>query len=266
MDDSEIGKIAEKKLKIILPKITKMEEAIEIISELRVDGEIVDTSVLEIVIFSNRYGNGEHPRYIQGIPGGTFNPAANITRAEIAVIFSRILKLESLVKHEKMYDDVDIDAWHAKGIEAATKKGLFQGIGNNMFKPNQPITRGELAAVIARYLSLPDKKPIQLPFKDIDNNWAFTYITELYRNNIITGYQDGSFKPGSHLRRDEAVTMINRMLNRGPLKNVEPTYPDMPKENWAFGDVEECSRTHKYYRNEDSSETHVETIDEDLFF
>lgn len=266
VDDSEIGKIAEKKLKIILPKITKMEETIETISELRVDGEIVDTSVLEIVVFSNRYGNGEHPRYIQGIPGGTFNPAANITRAEIAVIFSRILKLESLVKHEKMYDDVDIDDWHAKGIEAATKKGLFQGIGNNMFKPNQPITRGELAAVIARYLSLPDKKPIQLPFKDIDNNWAFTYITELYRNNIITGYQDGSFKPGGHLRRDEAVTMINRMLNRGPLKNVEPTYPDMPKENWAFGDVEECSRTHKYYRNEDSSETHVETIDEDLFF
>ncbi|MCK9216892.1 MAG: S-layer homology domain-containing protein [Firmicutes bacterium] len=266
VDDSEIGKIAEKKLRIILPKITKMEETIETISELRVDGEIIDTSVLEIVIFSNRYGNGEHPRYIQGIPGGTFNPAANITRAEIAVIFSRILKLESLVKHEKMYDDVDIDAWHAKGIEAATKKGLFQGIGNNMFKPNQPITRGELAAVIARYLNLPDKKPIQLPFKDIESNWAFTYITELYRNNIITGYQDGSFKPGSQLRRDEAVTMINRMLNRGPLKNVEPTYPDMPKDNWAFGDVEECSRTHRYYRNEDSSETHVETIDEDLFF
>lgn len=83
---------------------------------------------------------------------------------------------------------------------------------------------------------------------------------------MITGYTDGTFKPQAKLKRSEAVTMINRMLNRGPLKDVESTFPDVGKEHWANGDVEESTRSHEYYRNQDASETHLRTFKEDLNF
>jgi len=227
---------------------------------------IGEPSTIEVTIFSNRFGEGQHSRYIQGVPEGLFLPDKSITRAEIAVIFARILHLEDLVKHEKLYSDVETIAWYAKGVEAATKRKLFTGYEDGSFKPDQAITRAELAAVIARFLELPNRPPAKDAFKDTAGNWAENYIQELYRNNVVKGYEDGSFKPTAELRRSEAVTMINRMLNRGPLMGVEPSFPDVDKNHWAFGDVEESTRTHEYFRNPDGSETHLKTVDEDLFF
>lgn len=249
------------------PGISSSEETLYLKVQILEDGlGIGQGSFIEIRIFSNRYGNGKHSRYIVGHPDGEFKPDKSITRAEIAVIFARILELEDYVKNETIYTDVKPSDWYGRGVEAASRKGLFEGYENGEFRPNAPITRAELATVIARFLELPNTPPLEEVFKDIEGHWASNYIAELYRNNVVNGYADGLFKPQDKVKRSEAVTMFNRMLNRGPLKEVEASFPDVSLDHWANGDVEESTRFHYYFRNEDASETHIETYFEELKF
>ncbi len=260
------GVIGIQRLVISIPNINSIEEKIGLKSDLLINGNLTDSSMMDITVFSNRFGNGVHSRYIQGNSRGEFEPDKDINRAEIAVVFARLQRLEDSVKNELLYTDSKSDSWYAKGVEVTSKKGLFYGTGDDKFSPDQYITRGELVAVIARYLDLPDKPPIEPPFKDVWDNWALNYIGELYRNNIIKGYADGTFKPENNIKRSEAVTLINRMLNRGPLQGAKSSYSDVGEEHWALGDIEECSRCHGYYRNADGSETAVKTLEEDLLF
>ncbi|MFZ7103310.1 MAG: S-layer homology domain-containing protein [Peptococcaceae bacterium] len=213
-----------------------------------------DISVMEVLLFSNRFGKGFHKLYIVGYPDGNFKPDRYVSRAEIAVIFSRILDLRGYVQNESLYTDVPEDHWAVQGIEAAARKGLFGGYADGSFRPDQPITRAELSSVIARYLQLSEPQPVKIHFSDIKGHWALNVMEEIYRNGIIKGYADGTFRPDGNLIRSEAVTMINRLLYRGPLQNVEPTFPDVPKDHWAFGEVEESTRSHEFMRNEDGSE------------
>ncbi len=265
-----MGVIKQKNPTIKLDQIPVNEREIKFIAEIIADGRLINTvddiSRLNINIVSNRYGSVHHRRYIQGYPDGEFKPDRTITRAEIAVAFARILKLEDLVQNEQMYDDVSLDGWYARGVEAATKRGLIRGYEDGTFKPDQPITRAELATVIARFLELEDRPPLEVQFGDINQHWAFNYIAQLYRNNVVGGYADGTFKPDANLRRSEAVTMINRMLYRGPLRDIKPSYTDVNEDHWAHGDVEESTRSHEYHRNTDGSETHLLTTYEELFF
>ncbi|MFA7533167.1 MAG: S-layer homology domain-containing protein, partial [Tissierellaceae bacterium] len=252
---------------IKLPQISTGEETIVIEVQLMKDGKAIgEPSFIEVAVFSNRYGNGKHSRYILGYPDGNFKPDRQITRAEIATIFARILNLDNYVKNETMYKDVELDAWYARAVEAASRRGLFEGYEDGRFRPDDPISRAELAAVIARYLNLTEGKEIKEILKDIEGHWAEDHIRELYRNNVVSGYEDGTFKPQNKLKRSEAVTMINRMLNRGPLKGVEPTFPDVDLNHWANGEVEESTRSHEYYRNEDGSETLIKVFEENLNF
>jgi len=155
--------------------------------------------------------------------------------------------------------------WASEYIEAATKKGLFTGYGDGSFKPDEAITRAELSVVISRYLELRDVEPMELHFKDINNNWAVNAIEEIYRNKIIIGYPDGNFRPNSKMIRIEAVTMINRLLKRGPLKGADSSFTDIDNSYWGLGQIEESSRTHEYDRNQDGSETMTRYIPEPLW-
>ncbi|MCK9479865.1 MAG: InlB B-repeat-containing protein, partial [Firmicutes bacterium] len=226
-----------------------------------------DESGLSLLLYSDKY-NLSHKRYIKGYPDNTVRPEQNITRAEIAAVFARILELEGEVKNTSLYSDVDVEMWAAEYIETATAKGLFVGSEDMIFNPNNPITRAELATVITRYFRETTSNNIEeseLNFNDIQNHWAKGYIQEMHRYGIIKGYSDNSFKPDTPISRAEAITMINRMLFRGPLTNVEPSFPDLSREHWAFGDMEESIRTHISKRNEDGSELMVEYIEEPLW-
>ncbi|MFA7410685.1 MAG: Ig-like domain-containing protein [Tissierellaceae bacterium] len=261
------GERGSKKPTIKLPQISTGEETLVIEVQLMKDGKPIGApSFIEVAVFSNRYGNARHSRYILGYPDGEFKPDKQITRAEIATIFARILNLEDYVKNQVIYKDVGLDAWYAGAVEAVSRRGLFTGYEGGDFRPNESITRAELAVVIARYLNLADNQGIRENFKDIKGHWAEDYIGELSRNNVISGYSDGSFRPQDKLKRSEAVTMINRMLNRGPLRGLEATFPDVDIDHWANGDVEESTRSHEYYRDQDGSEIHVRTYEEKLNF
>ncbi|WP_276353694.1 S-layer homology domain-containing protein [Cohnella caldifontis] len=225
-----------------------------------------DRSSLDLLLFSGRFGFGKHQRYIVGYPDGQFKPNRPVTRAEVAGIFARIMDLRGTVTGSVAYADVPKNMWAAGYIEAVTKAGLFSGYEGNRFKPNQAITRAELSAVIARYLKLSESaEPLEWHFSDIRGHWAARAIEQTYRYHVISGYEDGTFKPNANMIRSEAVTMINRLLNRGPLTGVEATFPDVPKTHWAFGQVEESTLTHEYSRNPDASEKAETIIPEPLW-
>lgn len=226
-----------------------------------------DISPITIMIFSNRF-EVLHKRYIKGYPDKTFRPSKSVTRAEVAAIFARILELESNIQHTSFYKDVANNFWAAEYIEAVTREELFKGDENGLFNPNAWMTRAEFAAVVSRYFKLErtDKLvPIKTYFEDTQGHWAENTINETYRQNIVQGYGDGSFNPRGELSRAEVVTMVNRLLFRGPLLNTKASFADMPLSHWASGHAEEAIRTHKWIVNADGTETMVEFIPEALW-
>ncbi|MFD2673522.1 S-layer homology domain-containing protein [Marinicrinis sediminis] len=224
-----------------------------------------DRSSIQVMVFSSRYGAQTHTRYIVGYPDGEFKLVRNITRAEIAAIFARIMALRDTVTGDIPYSDVSPEFWAAEYIEAVSKAGLFTGYQDGTFQPNKAITRAELSVVISKYLELANSDALHDPFTDTDGHWAENYIAHMVRHHIIVGYPDGTFKPNASMVRVEAVTMINRLLNRGPLNGAEASFPDVSTTHWGFGEVEESTRTHQYERHEDGSEHMTEFIPEPLW-
>jgi hypothetical protein len=185
-----------------------------------------------------------------------------LTRVQTAAIFGRIMNLKDTDTSDKTYyEDVPLDSWTAKYVEAVTRNGMMIGYSNNNFMPNQAITRGELAVVFARYLGIDKQLDTVIPgkghFNDLAGHWTEPYIETLYRYNIIAGYEDGSFKPNQTITRAEAVTMINRMLHRGPLPTKSSSFSDVPDTYWAIGDIEESRHSH-HATYEDNGVEHLE--------
>ncbi len=224
-----------------------------------------DQSEISLLLYSNRF-EGIHERYMKGYPDGNFNSERNITRAEVATIFARLLKLDLTVT-SSMYGDVDSSHWAAGYIQAVANAGLIKGYEDGTFAPDRYITRAELATVIARYFEIDRASsinPLEIHFTDTEESWADSNIEEVYRYAIVTGYEDGTFKPGNNILRSETVTMINRMLYRGPVENGEQRFLDTQFSDWYFGQVEEASKSHSYTINEDGSETVIQWIDDEL--
>jgi hypothetical protein len=191
--------------------------------------------------------NLSHKAYVMGYPGGVFKPENQITRAEVAVIFAKIMGLTLAKSDKKVYSDVEITHWAKDYIEAATNAGVFKGYKDNSFHPEAKITRAEFATVIARYMGVGNVKPFEEIYNDLSGHWAQNYIEEIKRLKIIEGYEDGTFRPNLVIKRSEAVTMVNKMLFRGPLKVDSATFKDVSTTSWFFGQVEEAARDHEFY-------------------
>ena len=262
-----------KKVTLKVPTLSQGELVYRFDSEITAAGKLYfkddDTSLIKVLAYSNRY-EILHKRYILGYPDHTFKPQNQLTRSEAAAIFARILELKSTVKGEQLYSDVNSKHWAAGYIEAVSKKGLFTGYTDGSFKPESPITRVELATVIARILEVEksSKTPmISSHYGDLDSNYARNTIESLTRFGILEGIgdKDKKFLPNQPIRRDEAVTMINRMLFRGPLTGAGNTFPDMTSKNWGFENAEEAIRTHKTQWLDNGTEKMIDYIDEDLW-
>ncbi len=222
-----------------------------------------DLSYIKVMIYSNRFTK-IHKRYIEGYSDGSFGGTRNIIRAEIATIFARLLDLDVDSKITS-YKDIKSNHWAIGYIEAVSKEGLMEGYGHGIFAPDQAITRAEFATIIARYLSVERDStllPIELHFNDITNNWAKSSIEEIYRFQIVDGYDDGTFRPDNPILRSEAVTMINKMLYRGPIDNDLSHFNDVNKSNWYYGQVEESAKTHEFSINPDGTEKVIRWIDD----
>ncbi|WP_419884974.1 S-layer homology domain-containing protein [Paenibacillus sp. B-A-8] len=183
-----------------------------------------------------------HSAYINGYPGGFFKPDAPITRAEMATILAKVAEKDA-TGSGGIFSDVPSSYWGADAIAKVAKMGLMNGYIDGTFKPNQPLTRAEMASLAA--MLSPNSTTSGRGFSDITGHWAQVAIKKAQEIGIMNGYSDGTFRPNSKLTRAEAVTAINRVLGRGPLIGItQPGWNDVPTSHWAFGDIEEASTDH----------------------
>lgn len=200
----------------------------------------------------------EHGAYISGYPDGTVRPQANISREETAAIFYRLLDEESRSRYHSTgssYSDMTPARWSDESIATMAKAGILSGYPDGAFRPGQSITRAEFAAIAARFDSGTDEGGLQFP--DIAGHWAEKEIKRAAAAGWISGYPDGTFKPNQPITRAEAVTLINRMLDRQPetakdLLSGMKTWSDNVDQNaWYYLAIQEAGNGHEYTRKND---------------
>lgn len=183
-------------------------------------------------------GNGGSKAYISGYEDGTFRPDNTITRAEAAAIIARC---SADFDENKMYasdfTDVSDNEWYANYVGYAAEKGYIHGYDGGPFKADIDITRGELAVILSKYGSF-DGDGICTEFSDVPNDYYATgYIKSLYDENIVSGYEDGTFKPDNSVTRAEAVTMMNKVLGNPIAENAENPFGDVSPNHWAYNQI-----------------------------
>lgn len=252
---------AQKVYRVKIGELGKSERLIENTAKITGASGLIntedDTSTIKVMARTAKHGNIMHKAYIKGYPGEVFIAENDLTRAEAATIFAKIMDLDSSVAAKNTYSDVDTTHWAWSYIEAVTEAGIFRGYGDGTFRPEDKISRAEFATTIAQYFKLGNVAPFEENYSDIKGHWAQNYIEEIMRYKLIEGYEDGSFRPQLNIKRSEAVTMINKMLFRGPLIVETPTFKDIKTSDWFFGQVEEAARDHEVTIDEGNNEVMV---------
>lgn len=233
---------------------------------------LVGDEMVEDFVFTNTYkkpgekgetiksgpqlNRDDHVAYIMGYPDGTVQPKGEITRAEACTIFFRLLTESSrdyYFSKTNDYTDVNAGDWFNNAISTLSNAGIVTGYNDGTFRPNQPITRGEMAKIIANFANL--NKGTK-SFTDLSGHWSKTYVELAAGNGWIAGYPDGSFRPDQKITRAETVTMINRVLERVPAKelrllsrSIMLTFPDNNPGDWYYIAIQEASNSHEYQRS-----------------
>ena len=198
--------------------------------------------------------NGDdHFAYIVGYPNGNVEPNGNITRAEVATIFFRLLTEEVRTANSTQSNslsDVTRGQWFNHAVSTLSSMGIVKGHNDGTFAPNAPITRAEFAAIAARF---DDKNTdTSSKFTDIASHWAKNEIGIAANKGWINGYPDGTFRPNQCITRAEAMTLVNRVLNRLPenssdLLDSMIKWPDNSDASaWYYLAVQEATNSHAY--------------------
>lgn len=198
----------------------------------------------------------DHAQYLIGYENATFKPENNMTREEVAVMFSRLLK-NPPTKGEVYganFSDVEKNRWSATAISYMSEVGILKGYPDGSFKPTAPITRAEFAAMAAGFADL---KEGEKTFTDLaPTHWAYDVVKKAAAAGWINGYPDGSFKADNPITRAEVVSITNRMLDRkadeafvdGHLTELI-TFTDVDKSHWAYYPIMEATNGHEFVRD-----------------
>ena len=201
----------------------------------------------------------DHYAYIIGYGNNDVRPQNNITRAEVATIFFRLLTdetREANMTKSNSYNDVKDGDWFCCAVSTLSKMGIIKGYEDGSFKPNAPISRAEFAAIAARFDPDGDKTPAT--FADVTSHWAKDEISIAANHGWIKGYEDGSFKPDQKITRAETMTLVNRVLNRLPEtkddlhKDMKTWVDNMDETAWYYLAVQEATNSH-YFKNKTST-------------
>ena len=218
-------------------------------------GETTPTKVPALLNGSNHFA------YVVGYKDGNVRPQGNITRAETAAIFFRLLKeevrSENLSKHND-FADVTEDSWYNTAVSTMAGMNILKGRTANSFAPQAPITRAEFAAICARFDS--GRAEENSGFTDISGHWAEKEIERAATLGWVSGYTDGSFHPDAPITRAEAMTLINRVLCRMPetkadLLDSMTKWPDNQPGAWYYLAVQEATNSHTYEQKDSKYET-----------
>ncbi len=193
----------------------------------------------------------EHYAYVMGRDGGLICPLENITRAEVATIFFRLLTneaREAYITNENTFNDVSSDAWYNTEVSTLANLGIVKGRAQDTFDPNAYITRAEFTTIAARFSD--GAYSGEDFFTDIDGHWAQEYINTAANLGWVVG-DNGIFRPDDNITRAEVMTLVNRVLNRQP-ESVDDMlegmieYPDnMDKDAWYYLAVQEAANSHE---------------------
>ncbi|MDR2712201.1 MAG: S-layer homology domain-containing protein, partial [Clostridiales bacterium] len=200
----------------------------------------------------------EHIPYITGYPNGSVHPDDKITRAEVAIIFWRLLK--ATAKNEPLassFSDIKGDEIHAQAVNYLAGVDIIKGYADGSFRPSQSITRAEFTAIASRFDDLLAGEGN--PFTDLPgDHWAYDYIVSAYTKGWINGYPGGEFRPQDSISRAEAVKTVNCILGRGiqaaDLPKDLPSYTDLTSSHWAYCEIMEASVMHECERKADGWE------------
>ncbi len=198
--------------------------------------------------------NGYHFAYIAGYPDGTFGPTRQISRAEVAAIFARLIEADGnmQVSGTANYPDVDNSKWYGGYIGYITDKGVMTGDTSGTFRPDNSITRAEFAVVLSKFAG---KKNVEgVEFSDVSGHWAESAIMQAAAYGWLAG-SDGKFRPNDYITRAEAVTAINAATGRTPDKayinaNDVNTFSDLASTAWYYYNAIEATNAHYYTEGE----------------
>lgn len=196
----------------------------------------------------------DHVAYIIGYPDGTVRPQGNITRAEVTTIFFRLLTDNSRADYwmqTNSYGDVDTESWYNNAVSTMNNADIVHGYEDGSFRPDAPITRAEFAAIAARFSR--ETADSGCSFKDVDEaHWASEEIALAEKLGYIRGYEDGTFHPDQPITRAEAMTLLNRVLERDveqeQICEGATRWPDNPADAWYYTAVQEATNSHTYSR------------------
>ena len=196
--------------------------------------------------------DSDHFAYVIGYKDGNVRPYGLISRAETTTIFFRLLKdsvRDGNLLTSNTYTDVADDYWANTAISTMTGLGIVQGRSTTTFDPKAPITRAQFAAICARFDT--GKSSGTQSFTDIKGHWAEKYIERAAELGWIKGFEDGSFRPDTYITRAQAMTMINRVLNRIPEDESDllpgmNVWPDCNPGDWFYLAVQEATNSHDF--------------------
>ena len=205
--------------------------------------------------------DSDHFAYVIGYMDGNVRPYGLISRAETTTIFFRLLKdsvRDGNLLTSNTYTDVADDYWANTAISTMTGLGIVQGRSTTTFDPKAPITRAQFAAICARFDT--GKSSGTQTFTDIKGHWAEKYIERAAELGWIKGFEDGTFRPDTYITRAQAMTMINRVLNRIPEDESDllpgmNVWPDCNPGDWFYLAVQEATNSHDYKHKAGNYET-----------
>lgn len=197
-----------------------------------------------------------HVPYIKGFPNGLFKPNEAVTRAQIAALMARNLGYTGTEQTSiAPFPDVNPSHYASGVIRFMKESGLMTGDPSGYFRPNDTITRAEMATVVANYKQFSNTTAVAPSFNDTKGHWAEAIIEATREAGYVNGYENGQFRPNSSLTRAEAVAILNRVFDRGPLHGVTtPSFPDVRSDHWAFNDIEEAATPHRFHIDENGRE------------
>ena len=205
--------------------------------------------------------DSDHFAYVIGYMDGNVRPYGLISRAETTTIFFRLLKdsvRDGNLLTSNTYTDVADDYWANTAISTMTGLGIVQGRSTTTFDPKAPITRAQFAAICARFDT--GKTSGEQTFSDIQGHWAEKYIQRAAELGWIKGFEDGTFRPDTYITRAQAMTMINRVLNRIPEDESDllpgmNVWPDCNPGDWFYLAVQEATNSHDFEHKAGNYET-----------
>ncbi len=202
----------------------------------------------------NWLNTDDHFAYIVGYEDGSVRPTANITRAEVATIFFRLLTDEARAEFwssENDFTDVASDAWYNNAVSTLSGMGILGGYEDGSFRPNASITRAEFVAIATRFFEYSAR--YEGGFTDVSyGDWYADCVQASADMGLVNGYEDGSFRPNASITRAEACAIVNRVLHRIPhedhllSESVMNVWPDNPKSAWYYADMQEATNSHDY--------------------